>query len=77
MERYDEAQSQKRLYEECVELCEMADNGGFKTIWTGEHHGMNFTIAPNPFITLADLARRTKNVKLGTATISCAILAPN
>ena len=69
MERYDEAQSQKCLYEEYVELCEIADNGGFKTIWTGEHHGMNFTIAPNPFITLADLARRTKNVKLGTATI--------
>ena len=38
-------------------------------IWTGEHHGMDFTIAPNPFINLADLARRTKNVRLGTGTV--------
>ena len=69
MERIDEEQSQKRLYEEYVELCQIADRSGFKTIWTGEHHGMNFTIAPNPFINLADLANKTKNVRLGTGTI--------
>ena len=69
MERIDKSQSQTRLYEEFIELCMIAEKGGFSTIWTGEHHGMNFTIAPNPFINLADLARRTKNVKLGTATI--------
>ena len=69
MERIDEEQSQKRLYEEYVELYQIADRSGFKTIWTGEHHGMNFTIAPNPFINLADLANKTKNVRLGTGTI--------
>jgi alkanesulfonate monooxygenase SsuD/methylene tetrahydromethanopterin reductase-like flavin-dependent oxidoreductase (luciferase family) len=30
---------------------------------------MNFTIAPNPLLNLIDLARRTKHVRLGTATI--------
>ena len=30
---------------------------------------MDFTIAPNPFINLADLARRTTNVRLGTSTV--------
>ena len=69
MERIDEEQSQKRLYEEYVELYQIADRSGFKTIWTGEHHGMNFTIAPNPFVNLADLANKTKNVRLGTGTI--------
>ena len=57
------------LYEEFVTLCQMADEGGMHAIWTGEHHGMEFTIAPNPFTTLADLAHRTKNVRLGTGTI--------
>jgi alkanesulfonate monooxygenase SsuD/methylene tetrahydromethanopterin reductase-like flavin-dependent oxidoreductase (luciferase family) len=38
-------------------------------IWTGEHHGMNFAIAPNPFLSLVDLARRTENVRLGTGTV--------
>ena len=35
MERIDEEQSQKRLYEEFVELCQIADRSGFKTIWNG------------------------------------------
>ena len=69
MERIDEEQSQKRLYEEFVELCQIADRSGFKTIWNGEHHGMNFTIAPNPFINLTDLANKTQHVRLGTGTI--------
>ena len=30
---------------------------------------MDFTIAPNPLLNLVDLARRTKNVRLGTGSI--------
>lgn len=69
MERLDADQDQSRLYDEFIQLCEIADRGGMSAIWTGEHHGMDFTIAPNPFINLADLARRTENVRLGTSTI--------
>jgi len=69
MERLDPSQSHKQLYDEFVTLCEIADKGGMHAIWTGEHHGMDFTIAPNPFVTIADLARRTSNVRLGTGTV--------
>lgn len=69
MERLSPDQDQTKLYDEYIQLCEIADRNGFHAIWTGEHHGMNFTIAPNPFISLADLARRTKNVRLGTGTV--------
>jgi alkanesulfonate monooxygenase SsuD/methylene tetrahydromethanopterin reductase-like flavin-dependent oxidoreductase (luciferase family) len=69
MERLDAAQSHKSLYEEFVALCEIADKGGMHAIWTGEHHGMDFTIAPNPFVTIADLARRTTQARLGTGTV--------
>lgn len=69
MERISPQQTHKELYQEMVDLCEMADNGGFHAIWTGEHHGMDFTIAPNPLINIADLARRTRNVRLGTGTV--------
>jgi len=69
MERLNAQQNHKELYDEFIDLCVMADQGGFDAIWTGEHHGMDFTIAPNPFINLADLARRTKNVRLGTGTV--------
>ena len=63
MERLDANQTHKSLYEEFVALCEIADKGGMYAIWTGEHHGMDFTIAPNPFVTIADLARRTSRAR--------------
>ncbi len=69
MERISPEQDQKQLYAEFVELCKIADRGGMHAIWTGEHHGMNFTIAPNPLLNLVDLARHTQNVRLGTGTI--------
>ncbi len=69
MVRISADESQEKLYNEYIKLCEIADKGGMHAIWTGEHHGMNFTIAPNPFLNLVDLAHRTKNVRLGTGTI--------
>lgn len=69
MERLSPQQSHESLYREFLGLCTLADEGGMRAIWTGEHHGMEFTIAPNPFITITDLARHTKNVRLGTGTV--------
>ena len=69
MERLTPEQPHEVLYEEFVSLCKMADDGGMRAIWTGEHHGMEFTIAPNPFLSIVDLAHHTKNVKLGTGTV--------
>jgi alkanesulfonate monooxygenase SsuD/methylene tetrahydromethanopterin reductase-like flavin-dependent oxidoreductase (luciferase family) len=69
MERIDASQSHDQLYDEFITLCKMADDGGMRAIWTGEHHGMEFTIAPNPFLSLVDLSHHTKNVRLGTGTV--------
>ncbi|MFY0616763.1 LLM class flavin-dependent oxidoreductase [Shimia sp.] len=69
MERISPDQDQKQLYEEFIQLCKIADNGGMHAVWTGEHHGMNFTIAPNPLLSLVDVARHTKHVRLGTGTV--------
>lgn len=69
MERISPDQDQAQLYQEFIELCKIADQGGMHAVWTGEHHGMNFTIAPNPFLSLIDVARVTQNVRLGTGTI--------
>ena len=69
MERTDELASHQKLYSNFVELCQVADQNGFSTIWIGEHHGMDFTIAPNPFAQICDLANKTRNVRLGTATV--------
>ena len=69
MERLTPGQDQKQLYDDFVALAKIADEGGMHAVWTGEHHGMDFTIAPNPFLNIIDLARQTKNIRLGTGTI--------
>ncbi len=69
MERLTPDQPHDVLYEEFLGLCRMADEGGMRALWTGEHHGMEFTIAPNPFTTLADVAHHSKNLRLGTGTV--------
>ncbi|MEO9574444.1 MAG: LLM class flavin-dependent oxidoreductase [Roseobacter sp.] len=69
MERLTTGQDHKDLRQELISLAQMADDGGMRAVWTGEHHGMEFTITPNPFLSLVDLANHTKNVRLGTGTI--------
>ncbi|WP_299655907.1 LLM class flavin-dependent oxidoreductase [uncultured Tateyamaria sp.] len=69
MERLTPDQEHDELRRDFIELCKMADDGGMRAIWTGEHHGMEFTIAPNPFLTLVDLSHQTRNVRLGTGTV--------
>jgi flavin-dependent trigonelline monooxygenase, oxygenase component len=69
MERVSPDDAEKELYDQMLELCRIADEGGMHAIWTGEHHGMSFTIAPNPLLNLVDLARRTKHVRLGTGSV--------
>lgn len=69
MERLTPDQTHDVLYADFLNLCQMADEGGMRAVWTGEHHGMEFTIAPNPFLPLVDLANKTKNLRLGTGTV--------
>lgn len=69
MERSDFSISHKQLFADLEELVMMAEDGGFRCAWIGEHHGMDFTIAPNPFIQLAYLAAKTKRIRLGTGNV--------
>ena len=69
MERADPAVSHRQLFVELEELVLMAEAAGFETAWIGEHHAMEFTIAPNPFVQLAYLAARTERIRLGTGNV--------
>lgn len=72
----DRQPSYRQAYDDFLELCLLADQGRMAKVWTGEHHGMDFTIAPNPFLNLVDLARRTQHVRLGTSTLNAALWHP-
>jgi alkanesulfonate monooxygenase SsuD/methylene tetrahydromethanopterin reductase-like flavin-dependent oxidoreductase (luciferase family) len=69
MERSDATKPHRDLFVELEELAIQAERNGFKTVWIGEHHGMEFTIAPNPFIQLAHLAAKTTTIRLGTGNV--------
>ena len=69
MERLTPDQPHDQLNEEFIALCKMADEAGMRAVWTGEHHGMEFTIAPNPLMSLVNIAHHTKHVRLGTGTV--------
>lgn len=69
MERYDESVSHAELFEQVLELSLMAEAGGFSTIWTGEHHSMEYTISPSPMPLLSYLAARTTRIRLGAGTL--------
>ena len=68
MERYDEGISHRRLYEELLALCDLAEAGDLHKVWIGEHHGMEYTISPNPTALLAAVAERTRKIRLGAGT---------
>ncbi|KUM28610.1 monooxygenase [Mesorhizobium loti] len=69
MERTDLAKPHSELLGELGELVLLAEQAGFETAWIGEHHGMEFTISPNPFINIAYLAAKTSRIRLGTGTV--------
>jgi alkanesulfonate monooxygenase SsuD/methylene tetrahydromethanopterin reductase-like flavin-dependent oxidoreductase (luciferase family) len=69
MERYDDSVSHKQLLDELGELVKLAEKGGMEAAWIGEHHAMEYTIAPNPFVNLAYLAAQTERIRLGTGTV--------
>lgn len=69
MERLAPGPSHGELFDQLTELVQLAERGGFEAAWVGEHHGMEFTIAPNPFINLAYLAAKTERIRLGTGTV--------
>ncbi|CAG7613579.1 LLM class flavin-dependent oxidoreductase [Leucobacter soli] len=69
MERYDDSISHRQHWEELVELTLLAEAGGFSTVWIGEHHGMEYTVSPNPMSQLANLAALTTKIRLGAGTI--------
>lgn len=69
MERYDDALSPKQHWDNLVELTQMAEAGGFGTVWIGEHHSMEYTVSPNPIPQLTYLAAKTSTIRLGAGTI--------
>ncbi|MCP4907127.1 MAG: LLM class flavin-dependent oxidoreductase [bacterium] len=63
------ATSDRGIFLEEIELAKTADELGFDTVWTVEHHFTPYTMVPNPLQLLTYLAGVTENVDLGTMVV--------
>jgi alkanesulfonate monooxygenase SsuD/methylene tetrahydromethanopterin reductase-like flavin-dependent oxidoreductase (luciferase family) len=69
LERFDAKTDMRDVHTRALELVQTAEAGGFDIAWTPEHHTIELTIGPNPFLVLAQWAAHTKTIRLGTAVV--------
>jgi alkanesulfonate monooxygenase SsuD/methylene tetrahydromethanopterin reductase-like flavin-dependent oxidoreductase (luciferase family) len=69
MQRTDGSTPMRRVVDEALELVKTAEQGGFEIAWAAEHHGVELTVAPNPFLQLTHWAEHTDRIRLGPAVI--------
>src|SRR3546814_9690406 len=66
--------SDERVFMDEVEMGVAAEEAGFDSVWSAEHHFDDYSMLPDNFQVLSYIAGRTKRVKLG---IGAAILPWN
>ncbi len=67
MERMSDKTDMRDEQQHNLDMVQIADRGGFSTVWAAEHHALEMTIAPNPFQILSWYAAHTNDIRLGTA----------
>ena len=75
LERLDASVDMNELQRHTIEMVQLAERGGFDIVWAAEHHGLEMTIAPNPFQILTWWAGETSTIRLGTAVANGRLLA--
>ena len=70
MERTDPAMPMTEVADHALHVLTTAENAGFEIAWAAEHHCVELTIAPNPFVILTHWAAHTSRIRLGTAVVA-------
>ncbi len=76
MERMDDSMNMNDVVRHTLDMVQTADANGFEIVWAAEHHGLELTIAPNPFQILTWWATHTNRIRLGTAVAVAAYWHP-
>lgn len=58
--------SSPQHYDRAIEMVQLADNLGYRSVWVSEQHGMDDGYMPAPMAFLAALARETTDIRLAT-----------
>lgn len=57
------------IWHRALRIVDLADELGFDTLWTTEHHVTPYGMIPNPLTFLAYVAGRTQNLGVGTSVM--------
>jgi alkanesulfonate monooxygenase SsuD/methylene tetrahydromethanopterin reductase-like flavin-dependent oxidoreductase (luciferase family) len=63
------ARPDREVFREELEIARIADDSGFDSVWTIEHHFTPYTMVTNPLQYLTYIAGITKRVDLGTMVV--------
>ena len=69
MQRVSPTQSMSQVIDESLQLVTMAERGGFDIAWSAEHHGLELTIGPNPFLQMMQWVGATETIRMGPAVV--------
>jgi len=61
--------SDREIFNEEINIARIADEAGFDSVWTIEHHFTPYTMVTNPLQYLTYIAGITKRVDLGTMVV--------
>ncbi len=61
--------SDAQVYDEETRLGMLADELGYDHVWCVEHHFEDYSFCPDNFVYLANLAAKTKRIKLATGAV--------
>lgn len=61
--------TEKEIVDEQFDIMVRAEEFGYDSIWPAEHHFSEYGYCASPAVTLAALATRTQNVRLGTGVV--------
>ena len=64
---FRDTQDEAQYFQDTLEICILAEELGFDSIWLGEEHFYAFGICPSPQMFLTAVARETSRIRLGTA----------
>ncbi len=57
------------VFDQALEMVELADDAGFRTAWFPEHHLIHYISCPSPLMLAVKAAARTRRIRLGTAIL--------
>ncbi len=61
--------SVQQVYDYELQVIQWADELGYDCVWIAEHHFRDYGVVPNTLLLLANIAARTKRIRLGSAIV--------